>query len=140
MLRKDSADNYTSAIPFDNLPNYVAACKFDSLRGKRIGVPRNVLGAPTDTSTPILEAFEASIAIVKAAGAIIVENTNYTAYQAFRATNSTTVILGADIINNLKKYLDQLVLNPNNVHTLADVSKFTHRFPQEDYPDRITAR
>lgn len=38
---KDPYDNYTSAIPRIPLPDYVAACKLSSLKGKRIGVPRN---------------------------------------------------------------------------------------------------
>ncbi len=134
---KDAADNYTSAIPFDDLPDYVAACKFSALQGKRIGIPRNVI-TPSNTSGPILAAFAKSIDIIKAAGATIVDNTNFTAYSAFRRSNTTSIVLDADFIVDLKKYLDQLTSNPNNVHSLADVSNFTHHFPQEDYPDRNT--
>ena len=39
----DPYDNYTSAIPYDPLPDYVAACNFSGLQGKRIGIPRNVI-------------------------------------------------------------------------------------------------
>ena len=135
---KDAADNYTSAIPFDDLPDYVSACKFSALHRKRIGIPRNVI-TPSNTSGPILAAFANSINILKAAGAVIVDNTNFTAYASFRNGNTTSIVLDADFIVDLKKYLDQLTANPNNVHTLADVSKFTHAFPQEDWPDRNTA-
>lgn len=47
---RDPLDNYTSAAPA-TLPDYVAACKFDSLRGVRLGVPRNVVAAYRDAST-----------------------------------------------------------------------------------------
>ena len=135
---KDAADNYTSAIPFDDLPDYVAACKFSALHGKRIGMPRGVR-TPGETAGPLRAAFADSINILKAAGAVIVDNTNFTAYANFRNGNTTSIVLDADFIVDLKKYLDQLTANPNNVYTLADVSKFTHAFPQEDWPDRNTA-
>lgn len=34
---KDPLDNYTSAIPFDTIPNYAAACTAGGLKGARIG-------------------------------------------------------------------------------------------------------
>lgn len=134
---KDLADNYTSAIPFDILTDYVGACKFNALHGKRIGIPQNVI-TPSNTSGPILAAFANSIKILKAAGATIVDNTNFTAYAEFRKGNTTSIVLDADFIVDLKKYLDQLTVNPNNIHSLADASNFTHHFPQEDWPDRNT--
>ena len=40
----DASDNYTSAIPYPDysVPDYVSACNFSALHGKRIGIPRNV--------------------------------------------------------------------------------------------------
>jgi len=34
---KDPLDNYTSAIPFDTIPDYAASCTADGLKGARIG-------------------------------------------------------------------------------------------------------
>lgn len=34
---KDENDDFTEAIPFDNIPDYEAACKKDALKGARIG-------------------------------------------------------------------------------------------------------
>lgn len=47
---RDPLDNYTSAAP-EPLPDYVAACEFDSLKGTRIGVPRNAVAAYLEAST-----------------------------------------------------------------------------------------
>ncbi|KAF2259494.1 amidase [Lojkania enalia] len=133
---KDQYDNYTSAIPFKRkLPDYVKACKMNALKGKRIGVPRNAIsGRP-----PVLAAFNAALEVLKEAGAIIVENTNYTAWQQYRESDAEGYVLDADFVANLRSYLDQLTYNPTGVKNLADVQAFTQSFPAEEYPSRNTA-
>ena len=138
---KDPNDNYTSAIPFDILPDYVGACNFSSLRGKRFGIPRNIIyDEPGDE--PVLAAFEAAIQTIRRAGGIIIDNTNITAYaldQYFNG-NASTIVLDADFISDLPgEYLSKLTYNPENVNDVADVRNFTQNFAQEDYPDRDTA-
>ena len=133
---RDPADNYTLAIPFnDTLPNYIAACKLDALKGKRIGVPRNYIGSIT---APVSAAFEAALDILRDAGATIVDNTNYTAYEEYLQSNAEGIVLDSDFVANLKSYLDQLTYNPTGVKTLADVRNFTQSFGPEGYPDRDT--
>jgi amidase len=141
----DQYDNYTSAIPWAGnntnitVPDYVAACQFDALLGKRIGVPRNAIGTRTNDSAPLYDAFEAALIVLRNAGAIIVDNTNYTAYDEYLNSTAEGTVLSGDFAPNLAAYLAQLTYNPNNVHTLADVTNFTQHFPREDYPDRDTA-
>jgi amidase len=141
----DPADNYTSAIPwaknstYTPAPDYVAACQFDALRGKRIGVPRNAIGTPDNYSAPIYTAFESALTVLRNAGAIVVENTNYTAYDAYLNSSAEGTVLDADFAPNLAAYLAQLTYNPNNVHSLADIRNFTRSFPAEEYPNRNTA-
>jgi amidase len=136
---KDPNDNYTLVQP-DPLPDYVAACNFSSLKGKRIGIPRNTIYDQAGDA-PLLAAFEKSIQIIKRAGAVIVDNTNITAYalDQYLNGNASTIVLEADFLRDLPdNYLSKLTYNPQNVHNLADVSNFTHAFPPEDYPDRDT--
>lgn len=138
---KDSNDNYTSAIPFNVLPDYVAACNFSSLRGKRIGIPRNLITSE-EGDEPILSAFETALGVIKHAGATIVDNTNITDYalDQYLNGNSSLLVVTADFVSDLpKNYLSKLTLNPQKVYNLADVSNFTQKFPAEDYPDRDTA-
>jgi amidase len=133
----DPADNYTSAIPFNGtLPNYLAACKLDALQGKRIGVPRNYIGPQT---APVRAAFEAALDVLRAAGAIIVDNTNYTAYEEWVQSNAETIVLDSDFVANLASYLKQLTYNPTGVKSLADVRNFTQSFGPEEFPSRNTA-
>tara|TARA_R110002003_G_scaffold3_30_gene199 strand:- start:4657 stop:5949 length:1293 start_codon:yes stop_codon:yes gene_type:complete len=137
----DQYDNYTSAIPWANstAPDYVAACQFDALLGKRIGVPRNAIGTRTRASAPIYDAFEAAITVLRNAGAVIVDNTNYTAYAQYLNSTAEDTVLSGDFGPNLAAYLSQLTYNPQDVHNLADVTNFTQHFPAEEYPSRNTA-
>ena len=140
---KDEHDNYTQAQPFDTAPNYVKALNLESLRGSRIGIPRNGL-TPDNTSQPILDAFEAAIQVIKNAGAIIIDNTNFSAYEEFLADSqkdigNETIVLDADFVSDLPNlYLSQLTSNPNNIYGLADERNFTHTTPLEAYPERDT--
>jgi amidase len=79
------------------------------------------------------------IGTLRAAGAIVVDNTNFTAARDFLTSTSETQVLNADFIVNLASYLSLLTYNPNNVTSLADVRNFTHRFPLEKWPNRDTA-
>ena len=136
-------DNYTSAIPFPNytIPDYVAACNFSALRGKRIGVPRNVFDTAAIRRTPygaIIDTFNNyALPTLRAAGAIIVENTTWPGY-TIEPVNRTSVVLEGDFISDLPMYLSQLTYNPNNIKSVADVRNFTQHFALEDYPDRDT--
>lgn len=135
----DSRDNYTLAIPNNGtLPDYVAACNYNSLRGKTFGVPYNALetfAGFDNLSAPVVDAFYASLDIIRAAGATIVES-NFTALDEWLNSNNETIVLEADFINNLATYLAELTYNPNNVTSLAQVREFTISDPLEDYPDR----
>ncbi|KAI9840103.1 MAG: hypothetical protein M1837_001907 [Sclerophora amabilis] len=136
---KDEHDNYTSAIPYDPLPDYVAACNFSSFLGARIGIPRNAISSDSSTE-PVLFAFENAVQIISKAGATIIDNANYSAYDEYLIGNGNeTIVLNADFISNLASYLSELTSNPEDVLTLADVSNFTQTDPREEYPDRDTA-
>lgn len=130
---KDAGDNYTSAIP--SVPDYVAACNVSSLIGKRIGIPRNAI--PDNLRNgPGLIAFEAAVSVLKQAGAIIVDNTNYTLPPY--SFEDQDFILFADFATNLPQYLSKLSSNPAKVYNVADILNFTQRFRAEEYPDRNT--
>lgn len=141
----DPADNYTSASPFgkSKLPDYVAACNYNGLVGKRIGIPRNLIpdGSITDAQA---SAFENSIEVIRKAGAIIVDNTNATSYAAEVLSggylgNLSLTILGADFVSDLPgEYLSKLATNPHGITNLEQTRQFTQTFPAEDYPDRDT--
>ncbi|KAI9660395.1 MAG: hypothetical protein M1821_009745 [Bathelium mastoideum] len=137
----DSRDNYTSAIPNNgSIPDYVAACNFSALEGARIGIARNVIDLSSDNSTPpVLAAFDAAVQVIRDAGATVIDNTNFTAYEQWLSDNNETLVLNADFLVDLANYFNELTFNPNNLHTLADLTNYTHANPLEDWPDRDTA-
>lgn len=135
----DPNDNYTLVQP-SPVPDYVAACKLDALKGARIGIPRNAIFMDNSTSA-VLAAFNAAIPILEAAGATVVDNANYSAYDEYLLTNAgnETVVLETDFLVNLKAYLSQLTYNPNNVTDLASIRAFTVSTAAEEYPNRDVA-
>jgi amidase len=134
----DPNDNYTSAIPFKKVPDYVGACKRNALKGKRIGVPRNAI-IVSDETLPVIDAFNAALALMEAEGAIIVDNTNFTGYNELFNSEAPLIVLGADFFTDLPElYLSQLATNPTGVQNVADVRNFTQVTPVEEYPDRDT--
>ena len=130
-------DNYTQANPNKNhLPDYVAACNFSALRGARFGVARNLIELFSDNSSgPVLQAFNAAIKTIKAAGATVVD-ANFTALSEWAVSNNESIVLETDFINDLAHYLSELTYNSNNIHSLAQLANFTEKFPAEDYPER----
>ena len=137
---KDPDDNETAAIPFDPLPDYVGACQPSSLKGKRIGVPRNLI-PQQGRDGPLLQAFDRAVQTLRHAGATVLDDLAVSADAARDSLNGSTTsftrMLSADLVELLPKdYLAQLVQNPQGVRTLADVRDFTVRTPAEDYPER----
>ncbi|KXS98583.1 hypothetical protein AC578_4318 [Pseudocercospora eumusae] len=134
----DDYDNYTSAFPFDSVPDYVSACDYNSLAGARIGVARNVLeiwGKYTDQ--PVLNAFDEAIKQIEAAGATIVD-ANFTAFAAWQTDTNNSLVFNADFLSNLAKYFSELSYNPYNITDLAQERDWTHSHPIEDWPERDT--
>ena len=128
---RDAGDNYTSN---SIVSDYIAACNTSSLVGKRIGIPRNAI--PPGTAEPLLTAFEAALEILKQAGAIVVDNTNYT-LPPF-SFEEQDFILFADFATDISQYLSKLSANPNRIYNVADIVNFTQVTKAEEYPDRNT--
>ncbi|KAL7802097.1 amidase-like protein [Trichoderma aethiopicum] len=147
MAGPDKRDNYTDAIPFDELPDYVAACKGDGLKGKRLGVSRNTMEADIDpTAKTDPEAFEKALDVLRDAGAEIVDNVDLPCAMAlpddvegqepsFSVVSAVFSIVGADFLSDLPtKYLDLLTENPNNITSVRELREFTRDSPREGFP------
>lgn len=124
----DSKDNYTSEIP--DIPDYVAACKPEALRGSRIGVPWNLLEQVPSSQSPEIAAFRKSVQVLQEAGATIVD-TNFTFPGDI---NDISTMLQVDFMTNLASYLSELQSNPNEIENLSQLRDFTKKTPIEAYP------
>ncbi|KAG6002553.1 hypothetical protein E4U21_002977 [Claviceps maximensis] len=141
---QDKKDNYTSAIPFRDgkLPDYVAACKEDGLRGKRLGLPRELsaLSNAKLADDPVLTAFYAALKTLESAGAVIVRDIDMPGGELVNGPENSVVIRGDFITNIRKKYLALLRVNPAQVKSLKRLRQFTRSTPEEQYPIRDTGR
>ncbi|PHH61086.1 hypothetical protein CDD81_797 [Ophiocordyceps australis] len=134
---RDDEDDFTRKIPFDTLPNYLAACKLDGLKGKRIGVPRGMekLLFKEVTTDASWGDFWASLDVLRDAGAEVVPNVTIVEMEQEKYNQLPFAVFLPDILSSMSHYLSQLTVNPNNVHSIADLIKFTHSSAMENYQD-----
>lgn len=130
----DPKDNYTSAIPFDTIPDYVAACDADALKGKRVGVPRNMFGGEDAE----VAAFDASLDVFRAAGAEVVDDIHLEGWDLVLKKDEFSDVALTDFARNLGEYFAQLTDNPQDITSLAELQAFTQGFETEEYPARDT--
>ncbi|KAG1719927.1 glutamyl-tRNA amidotransferase subunit A [Suillus lakei] len=129
---KDSHDNYTSAIPFETVPDYAAECNSKGLRSAKIGIPRNAMTV-SSTNGPEITAFNASIKIFEQLGATITSLDT-------RTLLGRSPVVGADFVADVANYFNEMTTNPNGIKNLQQLINFTETYTPEDYPDRNVAR
>ncbi|KAF3002257.1 hypothetical protein E8E14_007338 [Neopestalotiopsis sp. 37M] len=136
----DPNDNYTSAIPFDMIPDYAAACDYFALQGSRIGIPRNVfdITGAEEQYGAVVAAFNASLDVFREAGAEVVDDIFLPGWEVLASSDFELNVLKADFIVNLAAYLAALTANPTGVTDLEQLQAFTQAFPAEDWPERDT--
>ncbi|KAK8024191.1 glutamyl-tRNA(Gln) amidotransferase subunit A [Apiospora rasikravindrae] len=136
----DPNDNYTSAFPFDTVPDYVGACDYSGLKGKRLGVPRNLFMQYSDVEEyrPQIRSFDASLDVFRAAGAEIVDNVDLEGADVLASSNFENVVLMADFLTDVANYFSELTVNPHNITSLAELQEFTQGTPMEGWPGRDT--
>lgn len=68
----------------------------------------------------MIKAFDKSLHVLRSAGALVIENTDFPAAKEF-INNSllSAQIMGGDFVVNMEKYLKQLVYNPHHITTCA---------------------
>lgn len=127
----DSKDNYTEAAP-NTLPDYVAACKKDALKGMRLGVPKGYKTMlPSLSVDASFDRFESTIALLREAGAVVLEDVEIPGVELVKETDRSSLVSGADFLTDLPKYLAHLETNPNNIRDLSDVRDFTEQSAAE---------
>ena len=115
----DPKDNYTEAIPDGKVPDYVAALNADALQGARLSIPYGVLTGPQVE----LCAFNAAVALMKSAGAVIV-NATY----PLPPSNGSAIVQASDFASDLAAYLSELMVNPLRLKSLGMLGSLTRSF------------
>lgn len=136
---KDRFDNWTFTQPYEVTPDYAMSCNPWGLKGARVGIPRNGIDFHLDDSLkPVMAVFETAIQTIRDAGARVIEEANFSSYDAPAFARNSSIVLDTDFVAGLSDYLSQLLSNPNNVRSLSDIARFTKSYPLEQYPDRDT--
>ena len=134
---RDRHDNWTSAQPFDRIPDYVKACNYSAFKGARLGVPRNGIDYfLNDSTASILEAFDYALRIIEQAGANVKDEANFEVFDVPAFSRNSSIVLDTDFESGLSDYLLKLRTNPYGVHNLQDLIRFTKSDPREKFPDR----
>ncbi|KAM0255645.1 hypothetical protein ACHAQJ_005570 [Trichoderma viride] len=135
---RDTNDPCTAQIPFETIPDYVAACVNTGLQGKRIGVSPILMDYCRVFSYDMPEGkFDKALNLMRGAQAEVVGGIKFIGpclgleaellepYYPRSAVEFST---------DLPKYLSKLSTNPNNIHSLSDLRDFTQNTPAEQHP------
>ncbi|OLN97613.1 putative amidase-like protein 1 [Colletotrichum chlorophyti] len=115
----NSNANYTSAIPFDETPNYA-----DEIVGRNANYSISV--------------FDSAVEVMRGAGAVIIDDIYLPGYSFLDIANLTNKVQGADFLANLPEYLSKLTCNPYNITTVSELQKWTQNDPREEWPGKNT--
>jgi len=136
---KDQNDNFTLAQP-DIVPDYTKALNKNSLKGKRIGVPRHAfLNDSISGNDPFVNVvFEQALDILRSLGATVVDPADLPSADEIIVSNNETIVLDIDFKVQLNEYYQALVKNPSGVRSLADLIKFNNNNKALEEPTNFT--
>ncbi|KAJ5726298.1 uncharacterized protein N7483_007655 [Penicillium malachiteum] len=96
----------------------------------------NPLGANMN-KTSVMAKFEEVLTLLRDSGATIIDNANYSAYDEINSpTALQNFVSPAEYKENIEKYLNNLEINPHNLHSLDDLIACTKSHPKEECPER----
>jgi amidase len=68
----------------------------------------------------------------------VIDNANFPGLAAYEASSNSSTVLEVDFEFDVANYFNEMLVNPNGIHTLAQLINFTQTDPREDWPDRNT--
>ncbi|RDA86599.1 hypothetical protein CP532_6013 [Ophiocordyceps camponoti-leonardi (nom. inval.)] len=144
MAGPDPRDEATNAIPNGGqVPDYVAACRSDGLKGKRIGVPsisqlERLNYINESDSQASREEFENALQVLKDAGAELVRDVPLPGVDFFDSKKGFRRLFRgvfATLGDAMRDYISKLTVNPNNLTSLQDITNFTKNDKREKFPE-----
>jgi len=133
---RDLADNYTLAQP-EQVPDYTQALDKHALRGKRIGVPRILFADnnATHNHPSINDAFDASLDVLRALGATIVDPADVPSALELSLSQNETITLRVDFKIDLNNYFESLKEVPTGVRSMGDLIAWNDAHPDLEKPE-----
>jgi amidase len=153
---KDPDDNFTLTQP-DPVPNYMKALKKDALKGKRIGVPRQIFlnNSISGVDLSVNVQFEKALDIIRGLGATVVDPANMPSAAEIIRSKNETVVANVDfkvsaralfeplslfsflLKVQLNQWFTSLLENPSGVRSLSDLIKFNDDHPKLEEPPQF---
>ncbi|KAF8878100.1 amidase signature domain-containing protein [Infundibulicybe gibba] len=131
----DSNDNFTLAQPHA-IPDFMKALDVNSLRGKRIGVPRRIfLDGSIFKADPFVNiVFEQALAVIRGLGATVIDPADLPSANEIVVSNNEAVVMNVDFKVQTNAWFQSLLENPSGVRSLADLIKFNDDNPTLEKP------
>ncbi|MCJ1479166.1 hypothetical protein MMC13_007850 [Lambiella insularis] len=131
---RSSFDSYTDKIPYDEIPDYNLNCRLSALESIRVGIPRNAFQG----SEAVATTYERSLALMKSAGAILVDNANLDAFADFSLLERDKVTF-RDLDTSLSEYLSLLETNPNHIYGVKEIVNYIKKTPREAFEQALAS-
>ncbi|TQV97343.1 amidase [Cordyceps javanica] len=128
---KDERDKATTDIPFDDVPDYVAACTETGLQGIRIVVPQSVYKV-ADSDPEVAKVFREAIETIRSLGATVIDDVDF---EIWKPGSGLREDLAADIMlrEAFEDFFGRLVENPQKIANISDLIDFIKERPEEQY-------
>ncbi|KAK1753798.1 amidase, partial [Echria macrotheca] len=134
---KDKLDHATEDIPFDEIPDYVGACRRDGCQGLRIALPKSVVEA-LRLDAELYQAFDSALETLRSLGAVIVDNDDFDTWK-IDGHQRDEVFNAISLREGFEKFFSELDHNPHGIDNVGDLIEFLKNTTQEEY-DRFGAK
>ena len=124
---KDDDDEATKGQP--EVPDYTRALGKNALRGKRLGVSRNLLFKDDNPE------FDKALNILRSLGADIVDPADFPNAEELKASEHESLVLTVEFKVGVNKYIQGLRKRPQNVNNLLDLIRFNNENKDKELPE-----
>ncbi|XWW92117.1 hypothetical protein V2A60_000039 [Cordyceps javanica] len=123
---KDERDKATADIPFDDVPDYVAACTEAGLQGAQS------VYKVADSDPEVAKVFREAIETIRSLGATVIDDVDFEMWKPGAGLRED---LAADIIlrEAFEDFFGRLVENPQKIANISDLIDFIKERPEEQY-------
>ncbi|KAG8216099.1 amidase signature domain-containing protein [Butyriboletus roseoflavus] len=131
---KDEDDEATKEQP--EVPDYMRALDKNALKGKRVGVPRNLI----EDGNPVSAEFDKALDVLRSLGADIVDPAEFSNAEELMESEDESLVLTVEFKVGVNKYIEGLRKRPQNVNDLADLIRFNDENKDKELPEPFLYR
>ena len=103
----------------------------NALKGKRLGVPRNLI----KDDSPINAEFDKALDVLRSLGADIVDPAEFSNAEELKESKHERLVLTVEFKVGVNKYIEGLRKRPQNINNLADLIRFNNENKDKELPE-----